>query len=34
MIAGLTKDLFGFLNQLILNTLIFQILDHYQEHLT
>ena len=34
LITGLMKDLVGLLNQCILNTLIFQVLDHYQEVLT
>ena len=31
LITGLMKDLARFLNQLSLNTLTFQLIDHYQE---
>ena len=31
LITGLMKDLAGLLNELSLNTLTFQLIDHYQE---
>ena len=34
LITGLMKDLVGLLNQWIFNTLIFQLLDYYQEAIT